>query len=95
MFKQPFISIPALLATILLSGSLLAQESPVTGSIDLNMASAELLADTLEGVGIVRAQAIVSYREMHGDFQSIDQLMEVDGIGPAILESNRIRLRVE
>ena len=42
--------------------------------------------DRLPGIGPVKAQAIVEYREEHGPFQSTDQLLEVSGIGEATLE---------
>lgn len=62
--------------------------------IDLNSASAQELAEGLDGVGEARAQAIVEYRETHGDFASVGALVEVDGIGEVTLEKNRERLTV-
>jgi competence protein ComEA len=58
------------------------------GLIDLNTASADALA-TLPGIGPVKAQAIIAYREQNGRFQSIDQITEVSGIGPATYEKIR------
>lgn len=56
--------------------------------VDLNTATlAEL--DTLPGVGPVTAQAIIAWREQHGGFTSVDQLADVDGIGPARLAKLR------
>jgi comEA protein len=43
----------------------------------------------LEGIGPVRAKAIVEYRRVHGAFGSVEEVLEVRGIGPATL--NRIR----
>lgn len=60
--------------------------------IDLNSADAETLARSLSGVGLSKAQAIVRYREQYGLFASLEELTEVKGIGPAILERNRDRL---
>ena len=60
--------------------------------IDLNSADAETLARSLSGVGLFKAQAIVRYREQYGPFASLEELTEVKGIGPAILERNRDRL---
>lgn len=62
--------------------------SAPTGSVDLNTATIEQL-DTLPGVGPVTAAAIVAWRDANGRFTSIDQLGEVDGIGPARLEKLR------
>ncbi|SDJ06247.1 competence protein ComEA [Frankineae bacterium MT45] len=50
--------------------------------IDLNSATAEEL-DALPGVGPVLAKKIVDWRTAHGRFDSIDQLRQVSGIGPA------------
>jgi len=54
---------------------------PGTGPVDLNAASLTSL-DTLPGVGPVTAQRIVDWRTEHGRFASVEQLREVDGIGP-------------
>lgn len=58
------------------------------GPVDLNTATVEQL-DALPGVGPVTAAAIVAWRQANGRFASIDQLGEVDGIGPARLEKLR------
>jgi competence protein ComEA len=57
-------------------------------TIDLNRGTAEEL-DALPGVGPATAAAIVSYREQHGPFGSVDALLDVPGIGPAKLEAIR------
>ncbi|MBX7455583.1 ComEA family DNA-binding protein [Mycolicibacterium sp. 3033] len=56
--------------------------------LDLNTATAEQL-DGLPGVGPVTAAAIVTWRDAHGRFGSVDQLSDVDGIGPARLDKLR------
>lgn len=66
-----------------------------TLQVNINQADAETIADVLVGVGLTRAQAIVEYREQHGPFQSVDDLIEVKGIGEATLRSNRDRIRLE
>ena len=65
-----------------------ANSGPGDGPIDLNTATLEALT-TLPGIGTVRAQAIVAYREQNGPFGSVEQVTEVSGIGPATYESIR------
>ncbi len=56
--------------------------------VDLNTADADAL-DTLPGVGPSTAAAILAYRDEHGAFSSVDELLEVRGIGEAKLEQLR------
>ena len=60
--------------------------------ININSADAETLTRELKGIGATKAKAIVAYRDAHGPFSSIDQLLEVKGIGAATLEKNRAKL---
>lgn len=53
-------------------------------SLDLNTATLEELI-LLPGIGEVRAQAILDYREEHGPFQSVEEVVNVKGIGEGIL----------
>jgi competence protein ComEA len=62
--------------------------------VDLNSADAATLQRELAGVGEAKAKAIVAYRESNGTFASVDELLEVKGIGKAILERNREKLDV-
>lgn len=61
---------------------------PIIGKVSINSASAEEL-QTLKGVGVTKANAIVDYRTQNGKFKSIDDLVNVTGIGPKLVESNR------
>jgi competence protein ComEA len=63
-------------------------DAPPGGLVDLNTATVEQL-DTLPGVGPVTAAAIVAWRDANGRFTSVDQLADVDGIGPARLDKLR------
>lgn len=66
-----------------------ASDAPV----NLNTATVEQL-DALPGVGPATAQAIIDYRKQHGRFRSVQDLLEVEGIGPAKLEKLRPRVKV-
>jgi competence protein ComEA len=61
--------------------------------VNLNTATVQQL-DALPGVGPVTAAAIVAWRDANGKFTSVDQLAEVDGIGPGRLEKLRRLVRV-
>ncbi len=63
-------------------------QAPLTFPLDINQATAEDLAK-LPGIGPRTAQDIVSYRQNHGPFKRVEQLMEVKGIGRKTFE--RIR----
>lgn len=59
-----------------------------TGLVNINTADqAEL--ESLPGVGAVKAEAILEYRSKNGPFQSIEELLEVDGIGEKTLDKLR------
>jgi competence protein ComEA len=62
-------------------GSATGGASTATGAMDLNRASQSQLEE-LPGVGPVIAQTILTWREQHGRFTRIEELQEVDGIGP-------------
>ena len=57
--------------------------------LDINTADAESLAANLVGIGLTKAQEIVRYRELHGDFVTIEELSEVKGVGLLTVEKNR------
>lgn len=61
----------------------------VAAPINVNSADAEAISQALKGVGPAKAKAIVEYRQANGPFNSVDDLLKVKGIGPAILKKNR------
>lgn len=65
----------------------------LTEPLDLNTATLEELID-LPGIGPVLARRIVEYREAHGGFRSIEELLQIRGIGPKRLEQIRGRVRI-
>ena len=79
---KKYIPIALVLMALTLAGPLLA--SPV----NINQANAEQLAESLQGVGLKKAQAIVQYRKQNGAFRSKDDLLNVKGIGAETLEKN-------
>ena len=57
--------------------------------VNVNSASAEEIAEALKGVGLSKAEAIVTYRNTHGEFKHIDELVNVKGIGARTVDINR------
>jgi competence protein ComEA len=57
--------------------------------VNVNSASAEEIAEALKGVGMSKAEAIVSYRSENGQFKHIDELVNVKGIGIRTVDINR------
>lgn len=70
-------------------------DEPVTpepmSPVDINTADAALL-QTLDGVGPALAQRIIDYRNEHGPFRSVEELLEVKGIGETTLDGFRERV---
>ena len=63
-------------------------------SVNINTADAETLAEVLTGVGLSRAEAIVRYREQHGEFIDVYELANVKGIGERTVEVNETRIKL-
>ena len=74
--------------------ALAALQPALAGPVNVNTADAATIAAELTGIGMVRAQAIVEYREANGPFRSIEDLLAVSGIGPRVLEQNRADIRL-
>lgn len=71
-----------------------ASETDTKQTININTATAAELADFLPGIGEKKAENIVAYREAIGGFKSVDELIEVSGIGDATLENIRDYCRI-
>ncbi|KOA21257.1 ComE operon protein 1 [Clostridium homopropionicum DSM 5847] len=63
------------------------------GKININTASKEEL-NSIPGIGDVTAQKIIDYRESEGGFKSIEELTNIDRIGPKTLEKIRDKIQV-
>lgn len=85
VFSRMFIAI-----VLLLASTLAFANTP----ININTADEEALS-ALTGVGPAKAKAIISYREEHGAFKSVDELANVKGIGEKTVEHNRENMVVE
>ena len=93
-FRHLF-STALLMLSLLGSGAAVSVEnSDMLPPVNINQASADVLASSLDGVGIKKAEAIVVYRQSHGDFSSAEDLLQVKGIGEKILEKNRSLIQI-
>jgi competence protein ComEA len=63
--------------------------------LDINSADAELIASALDGIGLFKAREIVAYREMFGNFRSVDELAEVKGVGMVTIDRNRHKILIQ
>ncbi|MBD3218511.1 MAG: hypothetical protein GF310_09570 [candidate division Zixibacteria bacterium] len=63
-------------------------------SINLNTAPADSF-ELLDGIGPVYAERIVEYRSNNGSFRSLEELLEVKGIGPVVFENIKNYLTLE
>ncbi len=72
-----------------------SQIAAPAAQLNLNDADAPTLQKALNGIGKAKAEAIIAYRDANGPFASVDELLEIKGIGNALLERNRDKLRVE
>lgn len=63
-------------------------------TVSINTASADELAAALNGVGMKKAQAIVSYRDENGPFKNVDDLKQVPGMGNSLVERNLARIKL-
>lgn len=59
------------------------------GQVNINTADAKTLATELHGVGAAKAQAIVDYRKLHGNFKTVNDLANVKGISSKTIEKNK------
>ncbi len=82
------VSVLTLVLCLLTAGPLWAQ-----GKVDINSADVTTLKN-LQGIGDVKANAIIKYRQMNGPFQSLDDLKSVPGIGDKIVRDNKSNIAI-
>lgn len=63
------------------------------GKVNLNTADVSRLM-TLSGIGETRAQAIIAYREQHGGFRAVEEIMEIEGIKEKLFEKIREQIEI-
>lgn len=80
--------------TSLISSPTKTISNPVSALVNINIADEETLAAELKGIGVKRAKAILAYRNEHGPFKSIDDLVKIKGISKRIVEQNRAKITV-
>ena len=63
--------------------------------VNINEASADEIAEALNGIGISKAQAIVAYRSQNGPFENAIDIVDVKGIGLTTYEKNKADILVK
>ncbi|WP_298609225.1 helix-hairpin-helix domain-containing protein [uncultured Thiothrix sp.] len=74
------------LLSIILVASSLFTTNAFAEMVNINKASAEVMQKNLKGIGVKKAEAIISYRTEHGEFKKLEDIKEVKGIGDALFE---------
>jgi competence protein ComEA len=75
--------------------ALLLAPNAIAGPVNVNSADAKTLARELQGIGMSKAEAIVTYREKNGPFKSADDLAKVKGLGKKLIDQNKANLKFE
>jgi competence protein ComEA len=57
--------------------------------VNINTADAKTIGESLKGIGLKKAEAIVKYRTEKGPFKTVDELDNVSGIGKKTVDSIR------
>lgn len=105
-FSAPRFSRALALSTLMLlvagllpaAGAAVAAETEPAATVqpvNINKADAATLAASLDGVGPSRAEEIIRYREAYGPFKSVEELLDVKGIGQSTLDQNRALITLE
>lgn len=73
--------------------SLLPRETADDGRVNINTATEGMLC-TLPGIGTSKAKSIISYREEHGAYEQIEDIMKVTGIKEGLFQKIRDKITV-
>jgi competence protein ComEA len=82
-----------LLRSLILALALSPMAAIATGPVDINSADAASL-EQVKGIGPAKASAIVQFREQNGPFASVDDLVQVPGLGEKTVAQIRDQLKV-
>lgn len=85
-----FLTLPVYAAGSIVTPTVSKQEVSV---ININKADVKTLTQ-LKGIGTKKAQAIINYRKLNGEFKSLSELLKIKGIGEKFLKENKQRLSV-
>jgi len=58
----------------------------IASPVNINTADAKTISEALSGIGLKKAEAIVKYREAKGEFKTVEDLVNVNGIGAKTVE---------
>ena len=75
--------------------AMLLAPNAIAGPVNVNSADAKTLAKELQGIGMAKAEAIVSYRQKNGPYKNADDLAKVKGLGKKLIEQNKANLKFE
>ncbi len=83
-----------LVCALVVAGSVLAIPNDGT-SVNINSADAETIAEVLDGIGLIKAKAIVRYRLEVGEFRDVYELANVKGVGERTVKLNESRIMLQ
>lgn len=88
LFDEMIIIVPKMV-----EGDKQSNTASQSNKIRINYATVEEI-ETLPGIGPSKANAIIQYREEHGYFQKVEDLLQVSGIGEKVLEAIKEEIQV-
>ena len=81
------------LNALLLTIALIFSSISIAQEVNINTADAQSIASSLNGIGIKKAEAVVAWRNEHGNFTDLAELTSVKGIGPKTVEKNKENIK--